>query len=65
MVGRRIAQIVFFETEGILNKSYEINGKYQTSSDMEELKKIWKPTDMLPKMYRDREISARNSNKKE
>ena len=30
VVGRRIAQIVFFDTEGIEQKSYETTGKYQT-----------------------------------
>lgn len=26
VVGRRVAQIVFFDTEGIIDKSYEVNG---------------------------------------
>lgn len=30
VVGRRIAQIVFFDTEGIDQASYESSGKYQT-----------------------------------
>jgi len=30
VVGRRIAQIVFFDTEGIEQQSYEASGKYQT-----------------------------------
>lgn len=30
VVGRRIAQIVFFDTEGIEQHSYESSGKYQT-----------------------------------
>jgi dCTP deaminase len=30
VVGRRVAQIVFFDTEGIESLSYEKSGKYQT-----------------------------------
>lgn len=52
VVGRRIAQIVFFETEGIVSKNYD--GKYQstpiTSIDQ------WDHTIMLPKLYLDKEI---------
>lgn len=55
VVGRRIAQIVFFETEGT-SASYEISGKYQENINMEELEKNWKPESILPKMYLDREI---------
>jgi dCTP deaminase len=58
VVGRRIAQIVFFECEGIESQSYESSGKYQSSASLEELKKQWNPTAMLPKMYRDREVRA-------
>ncbi len=31
-------------------------GKYQSSSNLAELKSRWQPSDMLPKMYKDREI---------
>ena len=37
-------------------ESYEHIGKYQTSSDVEQLKRDWTPDSMLPKMYKDREI---------
>eukprot|EP00455_Lapot_gusevi_P013166 TRINITY_DN16362_c0_g1_i3.p1 TRINITY_DN16362_c0_g1~~TRINITY_DN16362_c0_g1_i3.p1 ORF type:complete len:119 (-),score=11.86 TRINITY_DN16362_c0_g1_i3:23-379(-) len=58
VVGRRIAQIIFFDSDGtIQGRSYADTGKYQTSADMEELKTTWSPYSMLPKMYRDREIS--------
>lgn len=40
VVGRRIAQIVFFDTEGIVEKSYNESGKYQTSSSLTELKNL-------------------------
>lgn len=56
VVGRRIAQIVFFETGPILEKSYFIEGKYQSSGSFAQLKKAWKPEMMLPRLYLDREI---------
>ena len=57
VIGRRIAQIVFFYTgETLNNSSYEKTGKYQPSNDLSELKTLWKPSHMLPQMYRDREI---------
>ena len=43
VVGRRIAQIIFFETGPVLEKDYATTGKYQTSSDVKQLKKSWKP----------------------
>lgn len=51
IVGKRIAQIIFFETDGIIDKSYNDSGKYQTANNLEELQKIWKPSDMIPKLY--------------
>lgn len=56
IVGRRIAQIIFFETGPIMGADYSKSGKYNTSSDIEVLKKNWKPSDMLPKLYKDRDI---------
>lgn len=63
VVGRRIAQIVLFDTDGTLSaraggtqQSYEQSGKYQQSSDLAQLRANWRPSDMLPKMYLDREI---------
>lgn len=56
VVGRRIAQIIFFETGPILKRDYTKSGKYQSSQEVVDLKKKWKPTDMLPKLYKDREI---------
>eukprot|EP01133_Synstelium_polycarpum_P006274 gene6274-7279_t len=60
VVGRRIAQIIFFDTEGIVGPSYESSGKYQLSNDINVLKQKWNPTDMLPKMYKDREITSKS-----
>ena len=56
VVGRRIAQIIFFETGPILDTNYADKGKYQTSQDIKEMKKTWKPESMLPKLYKDRDI---------
>ncbi|XXQ36292.1 dUTPase-like domain-containing protein [Plasmodiophora brassicae] len=47
VVGRRIAQIVFFDTQGTLNgRSYSNNGKYQTADTLEALKQKWSPFEM-------------------
>jgi dCTP deaminase len=59
VVGRRIAQIIFFETGPILASGYEKTGKYQTSNKVSELKKSWKPEQMLPKLYLDRDIKKK------
>lgn len=55
VVGRRVAQIVFFETGPILNKEkdYSVSGKYQTHSDIREIKKSWKPEMMLPRLWKE------------
>lgn len=58
VVGRRVAQIVFFETGPILAKSYFVEGKYQSSGSFKELQKKWTPDMMLPKLYVDRDIKA-------
>ena len=60
IVGRRIAQIVFLDTEGILNKSYNETGKYQTVKNINELKETWKPDDMIPKLYLEKQPSQQN-----
>ena len=56
VVGRRIAQIAFFEVEP-LEKDYVISGgKYQHSQDLDELRRSWSPEAMLPRMDRDFEV---------
>lgn len=55
VVGRRLAQIVFFDTDGIIDKTYDSDGKYQNHKTLEELMRNWKPSDMLPRMYNDYE----------
>jgi len=56
VVGRRIAQIIFFDVGEIENQDYTATGKYQTTPDLEEIKANWSPQMMVPKMYNDREI---------
>ncbi|MDR0397815.1 MAG: deoxycytidine triphosphate deaminase [Candidatus Nomurabacteria bacterium] len=56
-VGERIGQIVFHHT-GPVEGSYEagrggISGKYQTSSNLDELIANWTPEKMLPRSYMD------------
>jgi dCTP deaminase len=67
VVGRRIAQIIFFEGDPILkDEDYITQGdsKYSSSLDVEQLKKEWNPTMMLPKMWKDREVIDLNTKKK-
>ena len=59
VVGRRIAQIIFFETGPILKSDYAKGGKYQSSGSVAQLKKSWRPTDMLPRLYLDRDIKRK------
>jgi len=59
VVGRRVAQIVFFKTGKIKNEDYTKSGKYQTKSNLKDMIKSWKPADMLPKMWKDKEIQKR------
>jgi dCTP deaminase len=59
VVGRRIAQIVFFETGPILDNDYTALGKYQTSTDLKQLKKDWKPEMILPKLWADRDAKKK------
>lgn len=52
VVGRRIAQIVFFHTGPTLG-NYSKSGKYQTSLDVEKLKHEWRPEMMLPRLWKE------------
>lgn len=52
VVGRRLAQIIFLDTDGALDgRAYSDTGKYQSSSLLADLQKSWSPMDMLPKLY--------------
>ena len=55
IVGMRVAQIIFFETGEKLERDYTHTGKYQTDQNFEEVKASWKPSMMLPRLYKDRE----------
>lgn len=60
VVGRRIAQIIFFETGEILERDYTKAGKYQTTDDIKTVMKNWNPMSMLPQLYKDRDIKKKN-----
>ena len=57
--GGSMEQIIFFETGPILAKDYARGGKYQSSGSVAQLKKNWRPTDMLPRLYLDRDIKKK------
>lgn len=59
VVGRRIAQLIFFETGPILDRDYSKSGKYQTTADIKKMIKSWDPKSMLPKLYNDRDINKK------
>jgi len=56
VVGRRIAQIIFFETGLIRERDYAKAGKYASSTNLSELKKGWKPEMMIPRLWTDKDI---------
>lgn len=59
VVGRRVAQMVFYEVAPLAKKEVDYvgeGGKYQLSQNLEELKKSWRPEIMLPKMHLDWEV---------
>jgi len=56
VVGRRVAQIIFFRTGEIRGKDYTSSGKYQNETDAARLRNLWSPQMMLPKTYKDREV---------
>lgn len=57
VVGRRIAQMVFYEVEPVRGTDYVLEkGKYQTSTELRKLKKDWDPRMMLPRMHLDWEV---------
>ena len=61
VAGRRIGQMVFYETLGLGNNGTDYvneGGKYQSSQKLSELKKSWRPEMMLPRMHLDWEARA-------
>ena len=59
VVGRRIAQIVFFYVGPVLKNDYAHKGKYQNTTTFSKMKKEWSPLSMLPKLYKDRETQKK------
>lgn len=58
--GRRVGQLLFFEVEPVDKEDvYSSDGKYQTSTSLDELRASWSPDQMLPKQWRDRECTRR------
>jgi dCTP deaminase len=55
VVGRRVAQITF-EWTGPTAQNYTTIGKYQTGEELADLVANWNPENMLPQMWKDREI---------
>lgn len=59
VVGRRIAQITFLETGAIkASLDYSKEGKYQSSANLEDVIKNWHPQQMLPQLWKDRDIQS-------
>ena len=59
VVGRRIAQMVFYQVAPLANQKIDYvgeGGKYQASQNLEELKQAWNPQMMIPQMHRDWEV---------
>ncbi len=52
VVGERMGQIIFFAA-GPTDRSYGNEGHYQSSHNLDELRQIWKPADMLPRLQLD------------
>ncbi len=59
VVGRRIAQMVFYEVAPLSKKDNDYvggGGKYQSSQTLDEVEISWKPEMMLPRMHHDWEV---------
>lgn len=61
-VGERVGQLIFHHT-GPVEGDYSNgrggqSGKYQHTSDLDELIATWKPEDMLPRAYKDQRTPA-------
>ncbi len=65
VVGRRIAQMVFYEVAPLKKKKIDYvgeGGKYQLSQEIGKVQSSWKPEMMLPRMHLDWEVrEAKNS----
>ncbi len=64
VVGRRIAQLVFYEVAPLEKQEIDYvgeGGKYQKSQELDELKRTWNPHMMLPQMHLDWEVKVSQS----
>lgn len=59
VVGERMGQIIFFAA-GPTDRSYGKEGNYQFSDNLEELERLWRPEDMLPRLQLDCAIQGDN-----
>ena len=56
-VGLRVAQFIFHATTPVADADfYARKGKYQSSEELREIKKQWRPEMMLPKLYKDPDL---------
>ena len=53
IVGRKIAQIAFYQTEGVVQAPYGSSetDKYQAGVTLPQVAQTWKPQDLLPKLH--------------
>lgn len=51
-IGERVAQLIFHRT-GPVSGHYGSGGKYQTSEELDEVVRGWRPSAMLPRSYKD------------
>jgi dCTP deaminase len=61
VVGRRIAQMVFYEVAPLEKNEVDYvgeGGKYQSAKTLDELKRTWHPNMMTPRMHLDWEIKS-------
>lgn len=67
VVGRRLAQMVFYEVAPLNEKGVDYvndgGSKYQSTQDLKKLKRTWDPYQMLPRMHLDPEVLALNKKK--
>ncbi len=55
LVDEPIAQITFFRVGNILGSDYAQTGKYQNTTNQEDLEKNWNPYMMIPQLWKDLE----------
>ena len=61
-VGMRVGQMKFYQVTPLEEGTdYSTKGKYQATPDIETLKRSWTPFSMLPKLYKDFEMTKTTS----